>query len=110
MITHKALGFSYWRDREKVWSATAISAVLKQNISFSYENVWRTGEDPTPWSAALPGNHLVFHKMILFHGLNSIIIRSPQLSKHTKLAPHEYWHMEIEILLGFAEILVEDKI
>lgn len=31
------------------------------------------------------------------------------MSKYIKFALLEYWHMEVNILMGFAEILVKDK-
>ena len=34
MITHSSLGFSYWRDHDKIWMATAVSAVFS-SVQFS---------------------------------------------------------------------------
>lgn len=64
---------------------------------------------PLPGLSALPSNHQAttwfFTRWFYFMAWIQSL-----LGAHTKLAPHEYWYMEIEIFWGFAEILVKDKI
>lgn len=60
------------------WSAMVISAVLQQNIFLSYKNIWMLEEDLSELTFQSQDNFLVFYKLILFHGINSIIIGSPQ--------------------------------
>lgn len=86
------------------WSAIVISALLQQNISLSYKNIWMIEEDLSELIFRSQDNFLVFYKLILFHGLNSIIIGSPQKSKYIKFETDKYWYMKTDILIGFAEI------
>lgn len=60
------------------WSAMVISAVLQQNVFLSYKNIWMLEEDLSELTFQSQDNFLVFYKLILFHGINSIIIGSPQ--------------------------------
>lgn len=112
MTTHNALGFSYRSYPER----SDLLQLILQHKAKHFLILWDYLKDRRSQSLvceSLSSNHRAtawfFHKLILFHGLNSIIIRSSWMSKYIKFALLEYWHMEVNILMGFAEILVKDK-